>query len=73
VILNITGTRQTPSIKTELDTYDNTSKSWTKRQSGNEESDALSFIISGQFSSEITGSSAPAFSEQTWDSVWQPT
>ena len=55
VILNITGTRQTPSIKTELDTYDNTSKSWTKRQSGNEESDALSFIISGQFSSEITG------------------
>ena len=55
VILNITGTRQSPSIKTELDTYDNTTKSWTKRQSGNEESDALSFIISGQFSSEITG------------------
>ncbi|MFZ1977236.1 MAG: hypothetical protein WAV76_04720, partial [Bacteroidota bacterium] len=55
VILSITGTRMAPSIKTELDTYDNTSKSWTKRQSGNEESDALSFIISGQFSSEITG------------------
>jgi hypothetical protein len=54
VVLNITGTREEPNVKTELYTYDNTSKTWTKRQSGNEESDALSFIVSGQFSGEIT-------------------
>ncbi len=48
VILTITGTRSEPKPQFSLDI------DGTKRQTGDEESDAISFILSGQFRNELT-------------------
>ncbi|MBP8975940.1 MAG: hypothetical protein KBG83_04390, partial [Bacteroidetes bacterium] len=52
VILKITGSLNEPHVSTSLERYEN--NEWVKYETGDDESNALSFIISGQFTNELT-------------------
>ncbi len=52
VILDITGTRNEPKVKIRIERFENTE--WVKYETGDDESNAISFIISGQFTEELT-------------------
>ncbi|MCX7984125.1 MAG: AsmA family protein [Bacteroidetes bacterium] len=52
VILNITGTRTEPKVSTRIERYEN--NEWVRYETGDDESNAISFILSGQFTDELT-------------------
>jgi hypothetical protein len=54
VTIQVTGTRNEPRTKFTLQTRIPPSKDWTKWQCGDEEGNALAFIFSGQYRSELT-------------------
>jgi len=54
VTLKITGTRNEPKTKILLQTKTYSEKEWTPWNEGDEEANAMTFIISGQFSNELT-------------------
>jgi hypothetical protein len=54
VTLRITGTRYEPKTKISLQTKTFSEKDWTPWAKGDEEANAMTFIISGQFSDELT-------------------
>jgi hypothetical protein len=54
VTLRITGTRNEPKTKISLQTKSFSEKDWTNWTKGDEEANAMTFVISGQFSEELT-------------------
>lgn len=52
VILKVTGTRNEPKVSTRLERYEN--NEWVRYETGDDESNAISFILSGQFTDELT-------------------
>lgn len=59
VILAITGTRNEPQVRTTLERYEN--NQWMKYETGDDESNALSFVLSGQFTDELTAQQRTSF------------
>jgi hypothetical protein len=54
VTLKITGTRNEPKTKISLQIKSNADKDWQTWQKGDEEANAISYIVSGQFRDELT-------------------
>jgi hypothetical protein len=54
VTLQITGTRNEPKTKISLQTKIYTDKDWTNWKDGDDEANAVSYILAGQFRNELT-------------------
>jgi hypothetical protein len=54
VTLQITGTRNEPKTKITLQTKTYSDKDWTNWKEGDDEANAVSYILAGQFRSELT-------------------
>ena len=54
VTVKITGTRNEPKTKISLQTKTYSDKDWTDWKEGDEEANAMNFLIFGQFSNELT-------------------
>jgi hypothetical protein len=54
VTLQITGTRNEPKTKISLQTKTFTDKDWTNWKEGDDEANAVSFILAGQYRNELT-------------------
>ncbi len=54
VTLQISGTRNEPKTRISLQTKTSSEKDWKKWEKGDEEANAISFIIAGQFRDELT-------------------